>query len=87
MFLTKAEQRAQEKKTDKKAAEDPFSFLVDVRDVSYFKLQIETCMYIVISPNVSLRVEVHAWCYAPIRRIYALHPSSPSISVPVDLGY
>jgi DNA mismatch repair protein MSH6 len=34
MFLTKAERRAQEKKTEKKAAEDPFHFLVDVRDVS-----------------------------------------------------
>ncbi|KAG1757294.1 hypothetical protein EDB19DRAFT_24789 [Suillus lakei] len=34
MFLTKAEQRAQEKKTEKKATEDPFFFLVDVRDVS-----------------------------------------------------
>ncbi|KAF8556832.1 DNA mismatch repair protein Msh6 [Imleria badia] len=31
-FLTAAEQRTQEKKTEKKAAEDPFSFLVDVRD-------------------------------------------------------
>ncbi|KAF9225721.1 DNA mismatch repair protein Msh6 [Gyrodon lividus] len=32
LFLTAAEQRTQEKKTEKKAAEDPFSFLVDVRD-------------------------------------------------------
>ncbi|KAG9309590.1 DNA mismatch repair protein Msh6 [Chiua virens] len=32
LFLTAAEQRAQEKKTEKKATEDPFSFLVDVRD-------------------------------------------------------
>ncbi|KAJ8596178.1 DNA mismatch repair protein Msh6 [Rhizopogon salebrosus TDB-379] len=32
MFLTKAEQRAQDKKTEKKATEDPFYFLVDVRD-------------------------------------------------------
>ncbi|KAG1747375.1 DNA mismatch repair protein Msh6 [Suillus lakei] len=32
LFLTKAEQRAQEKKTEKKATEDPFFFLVDVRD-------------------------------------------------------
>ncbi|KAG2143035.1 DNA mismatch repair protein Msh6 [Suillus clintonianus] len=32
MFLTKAEQRAQEKKNEKKATEDPFFFLVDVRD-------------------------------------------------------
>ncbi|KAG2059752.1 DNA mismatch repair protein Msh6 [Suillus hirtellus] len=31
-FLTKAERRTQEKKTEKKATEDPFSFLVDVRD-------------------------------------------------------
>ncbi|KAF8137603.1 muts domain V-domain-containing protein [Boletus edulis] len=32
LFLTIAEQRTQEKKTEKKSAEDPFSFLVDVRD-------------------------------------------------------
>lgn len=33
LFLTAAEQRTQNKKTEKKAAEDPFSFLVDVKDV------------------------------------------------------
>lgn len=33
-FLTAAEQREQGKKNDKKAAEDPYSFLQDVRDVS-----------------------------------------------------
>ncbi|KAI0077327.1 DNA mismatch repair protein Msh6 [Panus rudis PR-1116 ss-1] len=32
MFLTAAEQRAQRQKEEKKSAEDPFSFLVDVRD-------------------------------------------------------
>jgi DNA mismatch repair protein MSH6 len=32
-FLTAAEKRAQHKKNDKKATEDPFSFLKDVRDV------------------------------------------------------
>ncbi|KAG1823365.1 muts domain V-domain-containing protein [Suillus subaureus] len=32
MFLTKAERRTQEKKSEKKSAEDPFLFLVDVRD-------------------------------------------------------
>lgn len=34
LFLTAAEQRTQEKKTEKKSAEDPFGFLVDARDVS-----------------------------------------------------
>jgi DNA mismatch repair protein MSH6 len=33
-FLTAAEQRAQGKKEEKKAAEEPYSFLQDVRDVS-----------------------------------------------------
>jgi len=33
-FLTAAEQRAQDKKNDKKTGDDPFSFLKDVRDVS-----------------------------------------------------
>jgi DNA mismatch repair protein MSH6 len=33
-FLTAAEQRAQGKKQEKKAAEEPYSFLQDVRDVS-----------------------------------------------------
>lgn len=37
LFLTAAEQRTQEKKTEKKAAEDPFNFLVDVRDVSLLR--------------------------------------------------
>ncbi|KAH7923446.1 DNA mismatch repair protein Msh6 [Leucogyrophana mollusca] len=32
LFLTAAEQRTQEKKTEKKAAEDPFSFLIDPKD-------------------------------------------------------
>ncbi|KAF9233196.1 muts domain V-domain-containing protein [Melanogaster broomeanus] len=32
LFLTAAEQRAQDKKIEKKTAEDPFSFLLDVRD-------------------------------------------------------
>ncbi|TCD63485.1 DNA mismatch repair protein msh6, partial [Steccherinum ochraceum] len=32
MFLTAAEQRAQQTKADKKSVEDPFSFLVDVKD-------------------------------------------------------
>ena len=35
MFLTAAEQRASEKKTDKKSGEDPFDFLQDVRDVCF----------------------------------------------------
>ena len=33
-FLTAAEQRAKEKKTEKQATDDPFDFLRDVRDVS-----------------------------------------------------
>ena len=32
LFLTAAEKRAQQQKTDKKSAEDPFSFLVNVKD-------------------------------------------------------
>jgi DNA mismatch repair protein MSH6 len=32
-LLTAAEQRALEKKTDKKEKEDPFLFLQDIRDV------------------------------------------------------
>lgn len=32
LFLTAAEQRAQKQKADKKASDDPFSFLVDVKD-------------------------------------------------------
>lgn len=35
LFLTAAEQRTQEKKIEKKVADDPFSFLVDVRDVGF----------------------------------------------------
>jgi DNA mismatch repair protein MSH6 len=35
-FLTAAEQREQGKKKDKKSAEDPYSFLQDVRDVRSF---------------------------------------------------
>lgn len=33
-LLTAAEQRALEKKSDKKEKDDPFSFLQDIRDVS-----------------------------------------------------
>ena len=32
-FLTAAEQRAKDRKTEKKTADDPFEFLRDVRDV------------------------------------------------------
>jgi DNA mismatch repair protein MSH6 len=35
-FLTAAEQREQGKKVEKKSAEDPYSFLQDVRDVRSF---------------------------------------------------
>lgn len=35
-FLTAAEQRALGKKSEKTSTEDPFEFLVDVRDVSPF---------------------------------------------------
>jgi DNA mismatch repair protein MSH6 len=44
MFLTKAEQRELGKKEEKKAAESPYSFLADIKDVScgYVKIT-ETC--------------------------------------------
>lgn len=45
-FLTAAEQRAKDKKTEKKSGDDPFDFLRDVRDVSHeckiFILQYDT---------------------------------------------
>jgi hypothetical protein len=41
-FLTAAEQRAQAMKEDKKSQEDPFSFLLDVRDVGCIRIVIET---------------------------------------------
>ena len=40
-FLTAAEQRAQAMKEDKKSQEDPFSFLLDVRDVGFIRIVIE----------------------------------------------
>lgn len=44
MFLTKAEQRELGKKEEKKAAESPYSFLTDIKDVSYGYVKItETC--------------------------------------------
>ena len=46
MFLTKAEQRELGKKEEKKAAESPYSFLTDIKDVSYGYVKItETCWY------------------------------------------
>ena len=39
-FLTAAERRAQDKKTEKKTADDPFEFLKDVRDVG-----VSNCIY------------------------------------------
>jgi hypothetical protein len=41
-FLTAAEQRAQAMKEEKKSQEDPFSFLLDVRDVGYIIIILET---------------------------------------------
>jgi hypothetical protein len=42
-FLTAAEQRAQTTKDEKKSQEDPFSFLVDVRDVIYLNVSWQAC--------------------------------------------
>lgn len=39
-FLTAAEQREQDKKNDKKAAEDPYAFLAEIRDASPCRVQI-----------------------------------------------
>jgi hypothetical protein len=41
-FLTAAEQRAQAMKEEKKSQDDPFSFLLDVRDVGCIIIIIET---------------------------------------------
>jgi hypothetical protein len=62
MFLTKAEQRAQDKKTEKKATEDPFYFLVDVRDVSgsksfHFGHACTLCLYIYLASFILLEIE------------------------------
>jgi hypothetical protein len=68
MFLTKAERRAQEKKTEKKASEDPFFFLVDVRDVSDSNDFVPR-QYIALFCNASLilwRVEAISNAYMPI---------------------
>jgi hypothetical protein len=46
-FLTAAEQRAQATKEEKKSQDDPFSFLLDIRDVG--------CIIIIIESSVDSR--------------------------------
>jgi len=79
MFLTKAEQRAQEKKSEKKAAEDPFNFLVDVRDVSdsgNFDFKHARTLLFLSTLIEKMEVHIHVYTHSILfREMYALHSS------------
>lgn len=79
-LLTAAEQREQEKKDDKKAAESPYDFLMDVRDVSY-SLKSETldayplfCNNRKMGRNLDRRVMILGPYLYPRRPGLPLHP-------------
>ncbi len=54
-FLTAAEQRAQTTKDEKKSQEDPFFFLLDIRDVRHISTPL-------LTPEVMRLLPVERWC-------------------------